>query len=396
MPGTTESGAAPDVVPALVEAPATPPMAGRTCRSCGSTAGRLVLDLGEQPSAERFVRAPDVLPAPCRLRMWLCHDCRLAQLAEDPGAPEAQVEVVEPLASQEQTRSALELMDRWGLLGAGRTFLEIGSPHGHPWADRLRALGMTEVPATHDGPVDVVLDVYGLLHEPDQDDAIARRASALGEHGTLVCQLHPLGAVLDAAQFQELRHGHFAYWSLPALDAALGRHGLGVHRAVRFDYDRGTLVVLALRRPSPDAETVALLRDEEPATRLEVVGALQEQADRTAAALSGWLEGERDAGRVVWAYGAAGRAVPLLCHAGVDRTLLPAVVDASEAKQGCTMPGTDIPIVGPDALVSDPPDRVLVLVTDLLAEVSAAFPQVVAGGGRWVVLDPEPREVLPS
>jgi len=35
--------------------------------------------------------------------------------------------------------------------------------------------------------------------------------------------------------------------------------------------------------------------------------------------------------------------VPLLCRAGVDSALLHAVADASAAKHGREMPGTDIP-----------------------------------------------------
>jgi hypothetical protein len=83
-------------------------------------------------------------------------------------------------------------------------------------------------------------------------------------------------------------------------------------------------------------------------------------------------------------YGAASRAVALLCHARVDRLLLPAVIDASPAKQGLRMPGTDIPVAGPDELAARRPDAVLLFVPDLLAEVRAAYPDVEAAGGRWV------------
>ena len=83
-------------------------------------------------------------------------------------------------------------------------------------------------------------------------------------------------------------------------------------------------------------------------------------------------------------YGAASRAVALLLQAQVDRTLLPAIVDASPAKQGLRMPGNDIPIVGPAELAARRPDSVLLFVSDLLTEVRAAFPEVEAAGGRWV------------
>jgi hypothetical protein len=73
-----------------------------------------------------------------------------------------------------------------------------------------------------------------------------------------------------------------------------------------------------------------------------------------------------------------------LRHAHVDRAVLPAVIDASPAKQGLRMPGTDIPVADPARLAAGRPDAVLLFVPDLLAEVRDAYPEVEAAGGRWV------------
>lgn len=105
------------------------------------------------------------------------------------------------------------------------------------------------------------------------------------------------------------------------------------------------------------------------------------------------MPAERAAGRTVVGYGAASRAVPLVCHAGLDADLLPAIGDASPAKQGRRMPGTDIPIVSPGDLVAMAPDRVLLFLPGLVDEVRAAVPETEADGGRWVVIDPEVRVV---
>ena len=86
----------------------------------------------------------------------------------------------------------------------------------------------------------------------------------------------------------------------------------------------------------------------------------------------------------VLGYGAASRAVALLCQAHVDHTLLPAVIDASPTKQGLRMPGTDIPVAAPAELAARGPVAVLLFVPDLLAEVRAAYPEVEKAGGRWV------------
>ena len=60
------------------------------------------------------------------------------------------------------------------------------------------------------------------------------------------------------------------------------------------------------------------------------------------------------------------------------------MVDASPAKQGLRMPGTDIPVAAPGQLAASKPDAVLLFVPDLLAEVRDAYPEVESAGGRWV------------
>ena len=105
-------------------------------------------------------------------------------------------------------------------------------------------------------------------------------------------------------------------------------------------------------------------------------------ADRHVESLRNWLEEEAEAGRTVLAYGAASRAVALFSRAGLNADLLAAVADASVAKQGRRMPGTDIPIVSPDELLAARPDRVLLTLPDLLPELRARMPEL---DGRWTV-----------
>ena len=87
-----------------------------------------------------------------------------------------------------------------------------------------------------------------------------------------------------------------------------------------------------------------------------VFAGLQYEVELRGKRLHDWLIAERWLGRKVLGYGAASRAVALLRQAGVDKTLLPAIVDASAAKQGLRMPGTDIPVVDTSQLAQEQPD----------------------------------------
>jgi hypothetical protein len=95
----------------------------------------------------------------------------------------------------------------------------------------------------------------------------------------------------------------------------------------------------------------------------------------------------RESGRAVLGYGAASRAVALLRTAGVDAGLLPAVADAAEGKHGLRMPGTSIPVISPAEMVARAPDAVALFVSDLLAEVRIAYPEIERAGGHWVDAD---------
>ncbi|RZT89199.1 putative zinc binding protein [Pseudonocardia sediminis] len=363
------------------------------CRSCGDSDGEVVLDLGRQPSWDRMPWADVPLPDPeFDLQMWFCRSCSLAQLRCDADGVD-EMFAVEPRAVAEQSDRSIARLDAEGLVGPGRTVAEFGSPHGESWLARLAGRGMDALgDGDADRPADLVVDFYGLLHEPDQEAALSARVAALAPGGTLAMQMLSLGTVLVERQWYDLRHGHHAYWSLPALDAALRRHGLGVHRVFWYPMSGGTVLVTARRDPEPDAATLRLIEAERAAgvTDAAALRGLQ-RAAADAHELRDWLVAEHDAGRTVAAYGAASRSVPLICHAGLHSGLLRMVGDASPTKQGRRMPGTDIPVVTPDELVAARPDRVLLFLAELADEVRDSVPGIESAGGQWVLLDPAPR-----
>src|SRR5215831_4756601 len=358
------------------------------CRACGGAAGHLVLDLGRQPACDYFPRSDDPGPDPLYpLQMWLCSSCGLAQLMTDPTVPE-EPRGAEPAALAAQAADAVARAAAAGLLPDGGRVAEYGSPHGGSWLGLLAQRGLRPV---DDGqPADVVLDCFGLMHAADQSVALAERAARVAPGGVLLLQYHSLGAIIRGGQWNALRHGHYAYYSTTALAAMLAAHGLSPRMAWHFELYGGTMLLAASRdtdaRAWPAGQVASLLAEDARAGVCDpaVLGGLHRNAEARAKGLYDWLAAQRSAGSTVLGYGAASRAVALLRRAGVDRTLLPAVADASPAKQGLRMPGTDIPVVSPERLAADQPDAVVLFLADLLTEVREAFPQVEAAGGHWV------------
>jgi C-methyltransferase C-terminal domain/Putative zinc binding domain/Methyltransferase domain len=357
------------------------------CRACRESSGHLVLELGQQPACDYFPRQDDPGPDPVYpLQMWLCSSCGLAQLLADPTVPE-EPKGTEPAALVAQAADAVERVSRAGLLSDRSTVAEYGSPHGGSWLGLIADRGLV---LTDRGQADVIIDCFGLMHAADQRQALAERAARVAPGGVLLLQYHALSTIIRHRQWNALRHGHFAYYSTTALSSMLSAVGFSPHTAWQFDLYGGTVLLAAARdveRGSKADQVVQALLDGDGTVGVRDPSAfvgLQRDVQAHATALHDWLQAERSAGRSVLGYGAASRAVALLCHAQVNRKLLPAVIDASSAKQGLRMPGTDIPVASPAQLAAGRADSVVLFVPDLLAEVRATYPEVEANGGRWV------------
>jgi glutamate-1-semialdehyde 2,1-aminomutase len=363
-----------------------------TCRACGAADLHRVLDLGAVPAADYFPPADEPVAAgesTHPLAMDLCGHCGLAQLADDDTVTE-EPRGVEPQALKDQAADAVARVAASGWL-TGETVREFGSPHGGSWLDLLEQCDVSRIEDADSGPIvgsaDVVLDCFGIMHEPDQRAAFAERAAATAPGGVLLLQYHSLATIVEQGQWNALRHGHFAYYSLPALRRLLEDAGMRVATAWEFDLYGGTTLVAAVHADDPrptEAVIEQLCVEDASMTRPAAVARLQDAADGQAEALRTYLQQQFDSGLRVFAYGAASRAVALFALAGLDQRLVGAVADASEAKQGRRMPGTDIPIISPGDLVAAGPDRVVLTLSDLLPEVSARLPEL---AGRWVTDD---------
>lgn len=358
-----------------------------SCRFCRSSDGELVLDAGLQPASDLFPLVTEPGPDPVHpLRMWLCGGCGLAQLIEDPTVPE-EPRGKEPDAWIEQAKEAVADMAGAGLLAPGKVVFEYGSPHGGDWMDVLLERGLT--PAASGQQADVIIDNIGMMHDADQAAALRERVDRLAPEGVLLFQFHSFRAIIEHGQWNALRHGHYAYYSTPALVTMLASVGLTPVTAFRYSLYGGTVLLAARRGGVPDEAVARIVEGEKAVGVLDPAAArtLQEACSATADELHRFVAAEKAAGRTTLGYSAASRSVALLNRAGIGPGLMSHIADAAEAKAGRRLPGSEIPIISPDELVAAKPDTVVLFVPDLLPEVRKAMPQIEANGGRWVVAE---------
>jgi hypothetical protein len=367
------------------------------CRGCAAENVVPVVDLGLQPCADHFPPADDPGPDPrWPLALWLCRECTLVQL----GPVEAQV-AEEPLAVESATSrahaetSVKQILDDYPDL-TGCTVFEFGSPHGGSWLDHLYAAGCRPVAGT-DEKADLVIDVHGIVHEPQYGEKLKLRADRLAPGGLLVMEFHHLLPLFIGNQFDTIRHGHWAYVSLRALQNLAGRHGLTVESVRQVDMFGGSLMVM-LRHTAdarPDATVDVIRADEEAAGLADEVQlrSLQEAAWHAADALHHELARHKAAGRTVLGYGAPSKAPVLLGLSKVTTDLLPFTVDLAAGKHGRRIPGgCGVPIRPIDDLRAARPDVVLVLTWDIADEIIAQLEADGGWGTTYLVPLPEPHE----
>jgi len=198
--------------------------------------------------------------------------------------------------------------------------------------------------AAADGELaEVVLDCFGLMHAAEQSAALRERADWSPRWSSAFAV--PLARHHHSPRSMErVAARAFRLYSTTALINMLRDVGFGASTAWTFDLYGGTVLLPPTnkrREGEPDAAVMALLQEERGVgvTNPDVLAGLQTMRSAAPNTSTGpWspsaLLDDECSGT------APRRGSHLVVRAGVDRTLLPAVADASSAKQdsGCQAP----------------------------------------------------------
>jgi C-methyltransferase C-terminal domain/Putative zinc binding domain/Methyltransferase domain len=401
-----------------------------SCRLCDAPVVRTFVDLGMSPLCESYVPAENLDSAEVfyPLHVRVCDSCLLVQLpayvpGEDIFSDYAYFSSYSDSWVGHAKRYADAMIDRVGL-DADSLVTEVASNDGyllqHFLAAGIPVLGVepagnvaavsrargirTEVEflgpetgkqiAHRHGRADVVAANNVFAHVPDiRGFAIGLRA-LVKDAGVVTLEFPHLLRLIERRQYDTIYHEHFSYLSLLTSSRALGVAGLRVVDVDELETHGGSLRVYARPTESagePTSQVKAVLDAEEAAGLHTVAGhsGFARQVLKIKTELLGFLLSAAAEGRSVAGYGAPGKGNTLLNHCGIRSDLLEYTVDRSPVKQGKFLPGTHIPIYGPDRLAETRPDYILVLPWNLRTEIAEQLSYVRQWGGRLVFPIPE-------
>ena len=406
------------------------------CRSCGAPLTHIFADLGASPLSNSFLRFDQLnrMEPFYPLVAYVCGNCFLVQLLEyeTPHRIFNEYAYFSSFSDSwlNHARHYAEMaIARFGLSQVSRV-IEVASNDGYLLQYfKAAGVGVTGIePAANVakeaerkgirtiveflgaatardiveqvGQADLVAGNNVLAHVPDLNDFIDGLAVLLKPSGVLTLEFPHVLRLIAEGQFDTIYHEHFSYFSLAAAATALARHGLQVFDVEELPTHGGSLRVYAAHGPhARELRTVhpEQLLARERAAGLDQLGAYSAFDVKVRAAkrsLLRFLIEEREQGKTVVGYGAPAKGNTLLNYCGVRTDLLDYTVDRNPYKQGLYLPGTHVPIFGPEKIAETRPDYVLILPWNIRDEIIGQMAHIREWGAKFVV--PIPRvEVVP-
>ncbi|HPF13010.1 MAG: class I SAM-dependent methyltransferase [Planctomycetes bacterium] len=409
-----------------MSSPASPQSVAR-CRFCSAPLEHTFVNLGKSPLCESFLtleqldRGEMFYP----LHAWVCSECYLVQLKDYVAADS----IFDDYAyfssfSDSWLRHAAhycEAMTERFNLGKSSFCVEVASNDGYLLQNfvqrEIPCLGVepswTVAQAAREKGVPTMESFFGratakairkehsranlitannvVAHVPDINDFVGGFEELLAPKGVLTLEFPHLARLMEHVQYDTIYHEHFSYLSFGTIVRILNAQGLSVFDVEELPSHGGSLRVFAhLTDPGYHkvSERVGKLLETERSQGFE---ALETYLDFTAKVEASkrstlqFLIEAKQAGKKVVAYGAPGKGNTLLNYCGIRSDMIDFAVDRNPYKHGRYTPGTQIPILPPDALDQARPDYIFILPWNLEKEIRKQLDHARAWGARFVI-----------
>lgn len=397
------------------------------CRFCNEALTTVFADLGMSPLSNAYIRAEDLGKAETfyPLKAYVCGRCFLVQLPA-AATPEEIFGDYAYFSSYSETwlahceQYAKEMIRRLGL-NAQSHVIEIASNDGYllqffkaagvpvlgvePAANVAQAAMELGIPtvvrffgagtaAELPDRADLLIGNNVLAHVPDLNDFVEGCRIALAPRGVITMELPHLLRLVEGNQFDTIYHEHFSYFSLRTVIDVFAAHGLTVFDVDELPTHGGSLRIHARHRdvdaPAVTGAVARIVQEEEARgmRTLRYYERFGEAVHTIKRELLGYLIEAKKYGKRIAGYGAPAKGNTLLNYCGIGTDLVDFTVDRNPHKQGLYLPGTRIPILGPDEIARTRPDLVLILPWNLREEVMRQMAEIRTWGGRFMIAIP--------
>ena len=376
------------------------------CRVCDSTRLDPVIDLGNQPWCNHFLKKEEVGKEPFYpLRVIHCADCETAQLdftvsKETMFGDHTYLSGVTRSLSRHFEQLAEEVTQRFFHQQSDKAVLDIGSNDGtqlkHYQNLGWRVLGVESSKGTAQRAIELgvptrnvffnaatVRDLPGpfqlinasgvFFHLEELHSVAAGIRACLAADGVFLVQFLYMQKIVENGAFDQIYHEHLLYYNLKTLERLLQRHGLTCFDAYLAPIHGGSMMAFVQHQGGPHPSTgreKAILADEERKGSNHKEW-YQQFARRIARMKNENLDilGERKSkAKRIYGMGAPVKGNTLLNYFQIGPSIIDCLVEKNELRRGLYAPGMHIPIRMEDE-IKDPPDVYYVLAWNFKHEI---------------------------
>ncbi|MDG4766896.1 class I SAM-dependent methyltransferase [Solwaraspora sp. WMMD406] len=401
-----------------------------SCRICGGPVQE-ILDLGRQPSANKFLLPSEVEQEFLfRLAIGACADCTMVQLLEDVPQELRYHSAYRYLASgsashrkhfEQDARRFLETE----LTGPDAFIVEIGCNDGvmletiaqagvrhlgvepaSAVAEIARGKGIdvvttffdadtaADIRAAH-GPAQVVFGANTICHISHQESLFRGLDTLLGPDGVFVFEEPYLETIFGALAFDQIYDEHVFYFSARSVQAMAARFGFELVDVEEVPLHGGeiryTIARPGRRRPTEAVHQLLAREQEIGLAEPETYARFGMTVAQVRSDLLTLLHEIRDSGRTVVGYGAPAKAATVTNYCGIGPDLVPFTCDSTPAKQNLLLPGTHLPVLPPEEFHKAAPDFALLFAWNHAEEIMAKERAFRERGGKWIRYVPQVR-----
>jgi len=403
------------------------------CRTCKSDRLYFFLPLGDHPLANGFLREEQLAEPEARfpLDVHVCLDCGLIQVADQvppgffrhyvyiPSAAEAMhghfAELAENVAARFLGSADsltidigcndglfLSLLRERGARTLGvdpaTNIVELARQKGVEVVNEYFTPDLARLIRAEHGPAKVVVSTNTFHHIGDLDPFTLGVTHMLDEDGVFVVEVPHALELVEQNEFDGVYHEHVSQHTVKSFVDHFRLFGLEVFDVEKLDVHGGSMRVFARRTTAAamGSPVVDEWLDEEAQRGLflpATYDAFRDRVERNREELLRILGALRAEGKRIVGYGASARGNTLLNYYGIGPETLDYIVDRNPLKQGLYSPGMHIPVEGPERLVVDDPEYVLVIAWNFAEEIARQQEDYLHRGGRFIVPIPEPKIV---
>ena len=386
------------------------------CRVCDSNNLELVIDLGEQPWCNHFLKAEEVGKEPFYpLRVLFCRDCSTSQLdftvkKEIMFGDHTYLSGVTKSLSEHFRQIAFEVDSSFFKDKKEKSILDIGSNDGtqlkHFQDLGYEVLGVesskTTAKIANDAGVPTMqaffneetmlkigkqFDVFnasGVFFHLEELHSVCRAIKkGLKKDGVFVVQFLYMKSIMENLAFDQIYHEHLLYYTLKTIETLLNRHGLTMFDANLASIHGGSIIGYISHVGSRSAsERLTAMRTEEDESGCNSIEAYRNFDVRIKQMKKENIEFLEDAhasGKKVYGFGAPVKGNTMLNFFGVGPRLIQCLVEKNELRRGLYSPGMHIPLLMENE-VKELPDIYYVLAWNFKKEILAGNQDLIQKG----------------